>query len=367
MKFAVPGGRLSDALKVVASATEAKSTIPILANVLIVADSDGLHVTGTDLDVRLQTKVADADVQQSGRTTVALSSLRTLVSKLPKDAMVTATADGATIQVASGKSRYKLNTLPADDFPDMEGIEDKGVVKLDADGFTHLFDRIAFAISTEETRYYLNGIYVHERAGKLYGVATDGHKLALAGWTLDGTWPQGVIVPTKAIKAATAAFPKGCEIATNGQRISFRAGDVVLMSKLIDGTFPDYMRFIPQASDDNTVIRVDRETFGSAIARLRSIMSERGSAVKMEVDDSIRGSVRGPEGDEGSEEIQGEIVRLGKEETTVGLNSRYLDLVLGSITTELVDLEYANAGAPVRLTPVGPGAEYLAIVMPMRV
>src|SRR5215510_7647408 len=264
MKVTVERAALLKSLGHVHRVVERRNTIPILANVLIKADNSKLAFKATDLDLEVTEAIA-AEVGPAGSTTVPAHMFYDIVRKLPEGTQILleASGDRATLALRAGRSRFSLQTLPESDFPDLAAGEMTHKFSLAAKDLKRLIDKTQFAISTEETRYYLNGIYLHTagdgQASALRAVATDGHRLA----QIDLAAPQGaagmpgVIVPRKTVGEVQRLIEDGevqIGIELSPTKVRFTLGDVVLTSKLIDGTFPDYARVIPLGNDKKLTI-----------------------------------------------------------------------------------------------------------------
>jgi DNA polymerase-3 subunit beta len=356
---------------------ERRNTIPILSNVLIRAEGGRLTLKATDLDLEVTETVA-AEVGQPGATTVPAHILHDIVRKLPDGAEVSLdTGDGQQLALKSGRSRFTLQILPEADFPDLTTGEFPVRFQLPASTLKKLIDRTQFAISTEETRYYLNGIYLHAiTVGKkpmLRAVATDGHRLAQAQVEAPAGAEKmtGVIVPRKAVGEIQKLVETGdatidVEISDTKIRVTIPAAaggsDVVLTSKLIDGTFPDYARVIPQ--NNEKVLKVDRGEFADAVDRVSTISSERGRAVKVALSDGkMTLSVNNPDSGSATEEVG---VDYEGDDIEIGFNSRYLLDVAGQLETKTAEFRLNDPGSPTLILDDG-ASDALYVLMPMRV
>jgi DNA polymerase-3 subunit beta len=372
MKVTVERTTLLKSLGHVHRVVERRNTIPILANVLIRTDSSALTLKATDLDLEV-TETLAGEIGAAGATTVPAHMIYDIVRKLPEGAQIVLEAPGdrATLAIRAGRSRFTLQTLPESDFPDLAAGEMTHRFTLAAADLKRLVDKTQFAISTEETRYYLNGIYLHAvRSGKstlLRAVATDGHRLAqveMAAPKGAADMP-GIIVPRKAVGEVQRLIEDtdaeiGIELSQS--KIRFTIGDVVLTSKLIDGTFPDYARVIPLGNDKELV--VDKATFEAAVDRVSTVSSERGRAVKLSLNGGkLTLSVTNPDSGSATEELE---VEYNADPLDIGFNSRYLLDIAAQIEGEVAVLKLADPGSPT-LIQDRDAAGSLYVLMPMRV
>ncbi len=376
MRATVERSHLLRSLGHVHRVVERRNTIPILSNVLLRAEGGRLTLKATDLDLEI-TETVPAEVGQAGATTVPAHILHDIVRKLPDGAEVSLdTGDGSQLAVKSGRSRFTLQVLPEADFPDITTGDFPIRFTLAASAIKKLIDRTQFAISTEETRYYLNGIYLHvvtvDGTAMLRAVATDGHRLAQSQLEAPegSSGMAGVIVPRKAvgeIQKLTEDPEATADIEVSDTKIRVTipgsaSGDVILTSKLIDGTFPDYARVIPQGNDK--VLKVDRDEFKEAVDRVSTISSERGRAVKLALSDGrMVLSVNNPDSGSATEELG---VDYGSDDLEIGFNARYLLDVAERLETEAAEFRFADPGSPTLILDDG-AADALYVLMPMRV
>ena len=372
MQVTLERAALLKALGHVHRVVERRTTIPILSNILFSAEGSSVLLKATDLDLEVTDRLP-ADVTQPGGTTLPAHILYEIVRKLPDGAQVSLDVTGETSQLLlrSGRSRFHLQALPESDFPDLAAGDFSHRFSLSAADLKKLIEKTQFAISNEETRYYLNGIYLHtaESDGKttLRAVATDGHRLA----RIEIPAPQGaagmpgVIVPRKAV-AEVQKLIEGLdadvmiEISPTKARFSF--GDVVLITKLIDGTFPDYARVIPAGNDK--LLTVDREPFAAAVDRVSTISSERGRAVKLAMGEGkLTLSVTNPDSGSAVEELE---VDYDAAPLEIGFNARYLLDITNQLDGDTALFKLADPGSPT-LVLDHEGATALYVLMPMRV
>ncbi len=374
MKAIIERATLLKGLGHVHSVVERRNTIPILSNVLIEgADGGGLRLMATDLDLQINETV-DAQVQIPGATTVSAHTLFDIVRKLPEGAQVELNVTEGRMAINAGRARFTLATLPRDDFPVIAEGELPTRFELPAATLRQIIDKTRFAISTEETRYYLNGIYLHVADGDgpagaplLKAAATDGHRLARVTVPRpDGAQSMpGVIVPRKCVGELRKLLDEvegSVQVSLSESKVRFDLGNAVLTSKLIDGTFPDYTRVIPSANDK--LLRLDPKSFMEGVDRVSTIASERTRAVKMALDrDRVTLSVTSPENGTAAEELPAD---YGADGLEIGFNARYLLDILGQIEGDTVEVHLADAAAPTLLRE-NDKAPALYVLMPMRV
>ena len=358
------------ALNHVQSVVERRNTIPILSNVLVQAGKDVVRLIATDLDIEIVETVA-AEVAREGAATVPAHMLYDIVRKLPEGAQLELDQgpDGSRVNIFAGKSRFALQALPPEDFPDLASGEMANSFAVPVSDLKALIEKTRFAISTEETRYYLNGIYLHEveKGSFLRAVATDGHRLAQAQVARpDGAKGMpGVIVPRKTVLEIVKLLEGEdgeVEISLSASKIRFAVGRLVLTSKLIDGTFPDYERVIPRNNDK--LMTVDARLFANAVDRVSTISLEKSRAVKMNLGQGrLTLTVNNPDSGSAEEEIAADYDR---DPLDIGFNSRYLMDVAGQIPSGEMTFRLADAGSPTIVAdPADEAALY--VLMPMRV
>jgi DNA polymerase-3 subunit beta len=372
MKITIERAALLRALGHVQSVVERRNTIPILSNLLLRAEEGTLSLSATDMDLEVVENVT-AQIRSEGRTTAPAHTLYDIVRKLRDGAQVEldATGDRGNLTLRSGRSTFTLACLPAEDYPLVSGGQFSHEFLVAAKDLRSLIDRTRFAISTEETRYYLNGIYLHSAKSSevmvLRAVATDGHRLARVELPLPNgaEGMPGVIVPRKTVQEVRKLLDEtegGVRIALSETKIRFDFGDGVLTSKLIDGTFPDYDRVIPAGNDK--ILEVDCKLFAEAVDRVSTISTEKSRAVKLAVErGSLTLSATSPENGTASEEIE---VAYNAAPMEIGFNSRYLLDITQQIEGEGAQFTMADSGSP---TIVRDAGDYSAlyVLMPMRV
>ncbi|MCO4824033.1 MAG: DNA polymerase III subunit beta [Amylibacter sp.] len=372
MKVSIERSALLKAMSQAQSVVERRNTIPVLANVLIEAEGATVSFRATDLDIEVVDKTP-AMVERAGATTVGAHTLHEIVRKLPDGAMIELIDDGASgrLEVNAGRSNFSLATLPKEDFPVMASSEYECNFTANSAVLRRLFDKSKFAISTEETRYYLNGVYMHAADGdggqKLRCVATDGHRLA----RIDADLPAGadglpgVIVPRKTVGELRKLLDDDdadIAVSVSETKIRFATPEITLTSKVIDGSFPDYTRVIPQGNTRR--LEVDAAEFAKAVDRVSTVSSERSRAVKLSLDeDRLVLSVNAPDAGAAEEELA---VAYNDERLEIGFNAKYLLEIAGQVDRENAVFMFNSSGDPT-LMREGNDESAVYVVMPMRV
>ena len=380
MKVSIERAVLAKAVAQAQSVVERRNTIPILANLLIEAEGEQVRFRATDLDIEVVDR-APARVDQPGGTTVPALMLNEIVRKLGDGALVTLSTQGnggsapGRLTIEAGRSTFQLATLPVEDFPVMASPDYQTTFEAPSTLLRRLFDKSKFAISTEETRYYLNGVYLHVARGEggpqngevLRAVATDGHRLA----RIDAALPEGaggmpgVIVPRKTVNELRKLLDDDeatITVSVSDTKIRFDAGAIVLTSKVIDGTFPDYSRVIPQSNPKR--LEVDAREFAQAVDRVATVSSERSRAVKMALDeDRLILSVNAPDSGTAEEEL---VVAYGDDRLEIGFNAKYLLEIAHQVDRENAVFLFNTSGDPTVMRE-GDDVSALYVVMPMRV
>lgn len=372
MKLTIERATLLKSLAHVQSVVEKRNAIPILSNVLIDARGGQVHLSATDMDIDI-VDTASATVSQDGATTAPVHTMYDIVRKLPEGAQVEIALDGDSnqLKVKSGRSNFSLSCLPREDFPTIGGGDLPTEFQLAADDLRTLIDRTRFAVSTDETRYYLNGIYLHaadqDGLKLLRAVATDGHRLA----RLEMPLPEGaesipgVIVPRKAVAELRRLIDDSSEPITIGvseTKIRFRFDDVVLTSKLIDGTFPDYERVIPSGNDKK--LELDARAFTQAVDRVATISTEKSRAIKLLLENGTL-TLQANSPDAGSAMEEQEVAYDG-DKIDIGFNARYLLEITQQIEGDVAQFMFADSGSPTIIKDVADSSA-LFVLMPMRV
>lgn len=372
MKITIERGSLLKILTHVQSVVERRNTIPILSNVKFDVEADSLSLNATDLDIDIVETVT-VDVSTPGSVTAPAHTLYDIVRKLPEGVQVelNCAGDGGQLTLSAGRSKFALACLPVEDFPVLSGGEFPYNFAITSAELRGLIDRTRFAISTEETRYYLNGIYLHaaESDGTkvLRAVATDGHRLASVDIVLPGGAESmpGVIVPRKTVVEVRKLIDEmegNITISLSDTKIQFAFGSTVFTSKLIDGTFPDYDRVIPKGNDK--IMEADTHLFAQAVDRVSAISTEKSRAIKLTIGKAnLLLSANSADNDTATEEL---LVDYDDVETEIGFNSRYLLDIAQQIKGDKVRFTLADSASPMLVQDIDDqGAVY--VLMPMRV
>ena len=371
MKITIDRAALMRALNHVQSAVERRTTIPILSNVLMKAEDGVLTLATTDMDLEINEAVA-ANVDKPGATTAPAATLFDIVKKLPEDSAVVLELDssGNQMTVKAGRSNFRLACLPVTDFPEIGTGNLPSRFSIPASELRALIDRTKFAMSTEETRYYLNGIYLHAADNNgvavLRAVATDGHRLARFEMPLpDGAAGMpGIIIPRKTVgelRKLVEEAGDSIEVSLSESKIRFQFDHLVLTSKLIDGTFPDYQRVIPKGNDK--IVEVNPKVFSRAIDRVSTISDGKSRAVKISLNGkTMTLSANSPEAGSATEDLEVN----GNDNMEIGFNARYLLDITQQIEGDGCRLSLADSASPTIIQDAG-DASALYVLMPLRV
>ena len=372
MKVSIEQSELLKAMGRVQSIVERRTTIPILSNVLIEAKDDFLYLRTTDLDIEVLDKV-EANIEIEGALTVGANTLYEIVRKLPDGSTVEFLneASSSQLEIVASRSKFFLATLPKEDFPIMASEEYDFEFSIKAKIIKRLFDKSKFAMSSEETRYYLNGVYLHSCLDNdkqiLRAVATDGHRLAQIDIENPGLQDKfsGIIVPKKTVSELRMVLDNDNEeiyISVSNNKIRFSNNSLTLTSKIVDGTFPDYKRVIPV--DNEKKLKVSASEFSEAVDRVSTVSSERSRAVKLSLTSGkLHLSVNSPENGK-AEDVM--IVDYDNDDLEIGFNARYLQELTSQVDGKIVEFSFKSSGDPALMKDIDDeGALY--VVMPMRV
>ena len=366
MKIIVERSVLLKALGHTNSVVERRNTIPILSNVLLRAEEGRLTLIATDLDIQI-TENIEAQVEQAGSTTVMSGTLFDIVRKMPEGSQVQLATAGNQVTISAGRSRFKLNVLPTDDFPLIATGDLPYEMEISSSQLAEMISDTRFAMSTEETRYYLNGIFFHVKDGMLRAAATDGHRLSVSAVAYKGVSIPDIIIPRKTIGEIAKLLGEvegDLQIHLSNSKIRFDLGQVVLTSKLVDGTYPDYSRVIPTGNDK--VMTTSVNELSAAADRVSIVSTDKTRAIKVQVGrDAVTLVVNSPEHGNATEEVAAQCAN----ELEIGFNAKYLQDILGHISTEEVEFHFNDASSPVLVRNKEARSterEKTMIIMPMR-
>lgn len=370
MKVTIEREILLKSLNHVQGVVERRNTIPVLSNILIAAKGESVNFTATDLDISIVESAA-AIVDQEGSITAPAHLLYDIVRKLPDGTQISIEkVEDTRIDVRSGRSQFTLQALSADDFPNLSSGEMSHEFSLKVADLKRMIEKTRFAVSTEEARYYLNGIYFHaleEGDAKLCAVATDGHRLAKVEITMPtgAAGMPGIIIPRKTVGELHKLLDGDDEdiaISLSDSKIEFRIGQTIVTSKLIDGNYPDYNRVIP--SNNQNAMNVETRILTKAVDRVSTVANDRGRAIKLALaKDVLTLEVNNPDSGHAEEELMVEYDSVNIE---IGFNAKYMLDVLSQLEGEQVEFLFAENVDPVLIKDQGDeGTIY--VLMPMRV
>ena len=366
MKFVTNRETLLRPLQLVTGVVERRQTLPVLANLLISARDGVLTMTGTDLEVELVAREGGVDIQQEGEITIPARKLADIWRSLPEDAQVTVEVSGDRATVRSGRSRFTLATLPAEDFPKVESGQDDVEFTARQQELRALLDQVSFSMAQQDVRYFLNGMLLEVAPQHLRTVATDGHRLAMS--TMDGAGgaPERLqaIVPRKGVLELSRLLDDEdqevlLQLGANHLRMS--KGPYTLTTKLVDGKFPDYEKVIPK--DLGRTITGDREALRQAFQRASILSNEKYRGVRLVIqDDQLTIQANNPEQEEAEEQVA---VDYDGDRLEIGFNVSYLQDVLNALQTEQVQLSVSDANSSALIEGMGKD-DAVYVVMPMR-
>tara|TARA_B100000378_G_scaffold273260_1_gene265916 strand:+ start:1914 stop:3119 length:1206 start_codon:yes stop_codon:yes gene_type:complete len=364
MEFRIEREKILGLVEHVEGVVERRNTIPILSNVLIQVEGDSVAVTATDLDITIRDRITGIDVGAAGKTTVGAATFSALIRKMPASSLIDMKVEEGRMTIRSGRIRYQIPVLPADDFPLAQPTQGEDI-EFSITDMVGAFKLIRDSMSTEETRYYLNGAFLAIEDKDLVAVSTDGHRLGIAKIADVGMDAPNAIVPRKAVNQFIKIMPSfegQVTVRIDQRSIEFEAGDLLFRSKLIDGTFPDYARVIPSGND--VVIKVDPVILQQAIERVSIVTTEKTSAVTLSVEkDKITIIATSPDTGSAQEEVPAESTK----EIRVGYNSNYLKDILSNYSEcDMVTISLGNETSPALIRPDNSTVNR-SVLMPMRI
>ena len=368
MKIITEKSKLLKPLSHIQGIVEKRNTIPILSNVVIRAIDNNLSLSATDMDIDIL-ETFDCKVINSGEITVTANILYDITRKLMDGSEVQIEFNGGTASLESNKSKFQLPVLPVEDYPNLSQGDFPINFNLSVAELCKIIDKTKFAISMEETRYYLNGIYLHKHNNKLVSVATDGHRLARTSVDLpDGAnLTNGIIIPRKAIYEIRKLIDdysndEIVSISLSDNKIRVQIGNSVITSKLIDGNFPDYEKVIP--TENSNIVTLDCLLFSESVDRVSTIFSDKSRSVRISLSSNqLSLEANSPDTGSASEEIE---ISYENEEMSIGFNAKYLLDVTSQVGSGNFNISLKDSGSPA-LISMPDDAETLFVLMPMRV
>lgn len=345
MKFEIEREEFLKPLQAVIGVVERRQTMPVLANILLIAEGDTIALTATDLEVELAAR-AEANIIEPGRITIPAHKLMDIVRNLPTAVRVQVSVKDNRAFVVAARSRFTLSTLPANDFPEVEAIDEGQSFSLKQTDFRNLIIKTHFSMALQDVRYYLNGLLLEIQADTVRTVATDGHRLAIAEINSESAIEGEcqVIVPRKGIQELQRLLSDAddqVQIELGGNHIRVSLPETRFTSKLIDGRFPDYQRVIPANADK--IMEVDSETLRQALVRVSILSNEKYRGVQFEIDShELKIQSNNPEQDEAEEELA---VTFNHEPIKIGFNATYLLDVISAIDEETLELAFVDANS----------------------
>jgi DNA polymerase III subunit beta len=368
MNFSITRQNLHQGLAAVSASIPSKTTLPVLSNILFETAGDGIRMSGTDLDVSVRLQVP-AEVKEGGALTAPGKKLQEIARELPDEVVLVSTR-GDQIELRCGRSHFKLNGLPAEDFPQLPAVDFDRSWKASGKDLLSLIRHTSFAVSTEESRPVLNGVLWELRDGEMRMVATNGHRLARmripAGPSLETT--THLIVPPAALQQVQRLFGEGDEVSVSREQnhLGFKAGNAEVYTRLIEGTYPNYEQVIPKDNDKSAIIQ--RKALESAVRRVAAVASDQTHRIRLEFEPGrMNFNVLTPDLGEAHDEIE---VGYEGEPITIGFNANYLLEVLRYVGTDEVKMSFKAPERAAVLEPVagdgGEAMDYLCLVMPLR-
>jgi DNA polymerase-3 subunit beta len=367
MRFTISREKLQEGLTAVAATVPAKTTLPVLANILIETTEKGIRLSGTDLDIAVSTEVS-ADVDAQGAITIPAKKLAEIARELPPSPVKISASGEQRATLDCGRSHFKILGLPKDEFPSFPAVKFKDSWRVRAGELRKLIDHVAFAVSNEESRPILNGVLWELRAELMRMVATNGHRLAKMEVPIAaaGAPSNDLIVPPKALDQIRRLFPEDeeLEIARGDNHLGFRSPFTAVYTRLIEGPYPNYQQVIPK--DNDKVAIADKVGLTSALKRMSVIASDQTHRIKLSFNQALlRFSVQTPDLGEATDELP---VRYNGDPLDIGFNANYLLEILRYIPTDEVKLTFKAPERAATLEPEGwsDPASYLTLVMPLR-
>ncbi len=350
---------------------EKKTTLPILSNVLIEAKNSLLKITATDLDIIYSEEIPLKEIKNEGSTTTSATVLYDILRKLETNTKVELfLQEENKLRLVSGNSKFNLLCIASDNFPLSDEDIGKNFFEISSDKMLKLLNKTKISISNDETRHYLNGIYLHktkiDNRSFLSGVATDSHRLSFSSLEIDQNIDfESIILPKKTIFQLISLFEQNTgviKISNNKSKIKFKMDNSVLISKVIDGRFPDYNKVVPTGNDK--VLQIKLDEFKNSIERVTTVSSDRKEGLKMNIsNDMMKLSVSNPNSGEGIENIK---VKFNSGDMDISFNSRYLIDIASQIENDSIIINLKDSGSPVLIRDLSDKNSFY-VVMPMKI
>ena len=371
MKLKIKKDEILKGLQRIQGVVEKKNTMPILSNMLLIADDRGVEILATDLEIGLRGRYA-AEVERPGAVTVSAKKMFEIVRELPAEDIQIQVEDNNWVRVQTGHSQFKLVGLPRDEYPALPDVAEEGMIAIEGDTFRDMIKKTLYAVGENDARYVLNGLFVHMNQTKgglnIRMVGTDGHRLSMIDRVVDASHKEeSIIIPKKAMvelrRLLEEDSPKTeLRLGFSKNHALFKRDGLVMVSKLIDGNYPNYLQVVPAKSTKK--VAISKDVLTHAVKRVSILSKEKTNAVKMQLEkDRLILSTNNPEVGEASEELA---VDYKGEAVAIGFNSRYLMDVLSAMDRQTVSLELNDALSPCLITEEG-DENYKCVVMPMRV
>jgi len=371
MKLKIKKEEILKGLQRIQGVVEKKNTMPILSNMLLTADENGVEIVATDLEIGLRGRYA-AEVEKPGAVTVSAKKMYEIVRELPAEDIQIRVEDNNWVKIVSGHAQFKLVGLPKDEFPALPDVAEDGMIAIEGDTLREMIKKTLYSVGENDARYVLNGLFVHMAPAKgglnIRMVGTDGHRLSMIDRVIDAKHKEeSVIIPKKAMMELRRLLEEDAPktellLGFSKNHALFKRDGLVMVSKLIDGNYPNYLQVVP--TKNTKKVTVPKDVFTHAVKRVSILSKEKTNAVKMQLEkDRLVLSTNNPEVGEASEELG---VDYKGEGVTIGFNSRYLMDVLMAMDRQTIALELSDPLSPCLVTEEGDDL-YKCVVMPMRV
>ncbi len=371
MKLKIKKEEILKGLQRIQGVVEKKNTMPILSNMLLIAEGSSIEIIATDLEIGLRGRYA-AEVEKPGAVTVSAKKMYEIVRELPAEDLQIKVEDGNWVNIISCLSQFKLVGLPKDEYPSLPDVAEEGMIAIDGEILRDMIKKTLYSVGENDARYVLNGLFVHMSQVKgglnIRMVGTDGHRLSMIDRVIDAKHKEeSLIIPKKAMlelrRILEEDSPKGeLRLGFSKNHALFKRDGLVMVSKLIDGNYPNYLQVVPAKSTKKVTIAKD--VFTHAVKRVSILSKEKTNAVKMQLEEGrLILSTNNPEVGEASEELA---VDYKGDSVAIGFNSRYLMDVLSAMDRQTIALELNDALSPCLITEEG-DEHYKCVVMPMRV